>query len=42
MSLSPQLSPRSVYLPPQTGKYKGKKTLIVDLDETLVHYAEVE
>lgn len=24
-------------LPPQTGRDKGKKTLILDLDETLVH-----
>ena len=25
------------YLPPQTGVNRGKKTLILDLDETLVH-----
>jgi len=24
-------------LPPQIGKYKGRKTLVLDLDETLVH-----
>jgi TFIIF-interacting CTD phosphatase-like protein len=24
-------------LPPQDKKYKGKKTLVLDLDETLVH-----
>ena len=24
-------------LPPQDKKYKGKKTLVIDLDETLVH-----
>ena len=25
------------HLPPQYGKYKGRKTLVLDLDETLVH-----
>ena len=25
------------HLPPQFGKYKGRKTLVLDLDETLVH-----
>lgn len=24
-------------IPPQNKKYKGKKTLVIDLDETLVH-----
>jgi len=28
---------RETILPPQEGKNKGKKTLILDLDETLVH-----
>ena len=30
-------SPTSIYLPPQSAKYKGRKTLVLDLDETLVH-----
>jgi Dullard-like phosphatase family protein len=25
------------FLPPQTGEFKGRKTLVLDLDETLVH-----
>jgi TFIIF-interacting CTD phosphatase-like protein len=30
-------SPASIYLPPQSAKYKGRKTLVLNLDETLVH-----
>ena len=28
---------RSFLIPPQSEKYRGKKTLILDLDETLLH-----
>ncbi len=26
-----------IFLPPRSSKYKGKKTLVLDMDETLVH-----
>jgi hypothetical protein len=31
------LPPGASILPPQSAKFRGKKTLILDLDETLVH-----
>jgi TFIIF-interacting CTD phosphatase-like protein len=36
---NPKVVSSSIILPPQSSDKKGKKTLILDLDETLVHSA---